>query len=63
MRVGLVQIAMATIAEVARLAGVSVSTVSHVVNRHALVSPEGAELVNDAIASDGLSAQHAWRGR
>jgi LacI family transcriptional regulator len=40
---------MATIVEVARRAGVSVSTVSHVVNRTRHVSPATASLVNEAI--------------
>src|SRR6266404_1888283 len=44
---------MTTIAEVARAAGVSVSTVSHVVNRTRYVSPDTAKLVNDAIAKIG----------
>ena len=48
-----VQFAVATIVEVARLAGVSVSTVSHVVNRTRRVSPATAELVNEAIAHVG----------
>ncbi|TIT71934.1 MAG: LacI family DNA-binding transcriptional regulator, partial [Mesorhizobium sp.] len=44
---------MPTMAEVARRAGVSVSTVSHVVNRTRFVSPEKAQLINDAIAAMG----------
>ena len=44
---------MTTIAEVARTAGVSVSTVSHVVNGTRYVSPDTAKLVNDAIAATG----------
>ncbi len=44
---------MATIAEVARKAGVSVSTVSHVVNRTRYVSPATVGLVQDAIAVVG----------
>lgn len=44
---------MATIAEVARKAGVSVSTVSHVVNGTRYVSPAKASLVQDAIAVVG----------
>jgi LacI family transcriptional regulator len=44
---------MATIAEVARKAGVSVSTVSHVVNGTRYVSPAKATLVQDAIAVVG----------
>jgi LacI family transcriptional regulator len=46
---------MTTIAEVARAAGVSVSTVSHVVNGTRYVSPETAKLVNDAIDKIGYS--------
>lgn len=42
---------MPTMAEVARRAGVSVSTVSHVINRTRFVSPEKARLINDAIAA------------
>jgi LacI family transcriptional regulator, galactose operon repressor len=42
---------MPTMAEVARRAGVSISTVSHVVNRTRFVSPEKAKLINDAIAA------------
>jgi LacI family transcriptional regulator len=48
-----VRFAVATIVEVARLAGVSVSAVSHVVNCTRRVSPETAELVNEAIANVG----------
>lgn len=44
---------MTSIAEVARAAGVSVSTVSHVVNGTRYVSPDTAKLVNDAIARIG----------
>lgn len=44
---------MTTLAEVARTAGVSVSTVSHVVNGTRYVSPGKAKLVNDAIAAVG----------
>jgi LacI family transcriptional regulator len=44
---------MATIVEVARRAGVSVSTVSHVVNRTRFVSPATARLVDEAIAYVG----------
>ncbi|MGH3583264.1 MAG: LacI family DNA-binding transcriptional regulator [Mycobacterium sp.] len=44
---------MATIVEVARRAGVSVSTVSHVVNRTRFVSPSTARVVNEAIAHVG----------
>jgi LacI family transcriptional regulator len=44
---------MTSIAEVARAAGVSVSTVSHVVNGTRYVSPDTAQLVNDAIAKIG----------
>jgi LacI family transcriptional regulator len=44
---------MSTIIEVARAAGVSVSTVSHVVNGTRYVAPDTAKLVNDAIAEIG----------
>src|SRR3954469_23414798 len=44
---------MTTIARVARAAGVSVSTVSHVVNGTRYVSPNTAKAVNDAIAKIG----------
>jgi LacI family transcriptional regulator len=44
---------MTTLVEVARTAGVSVSTVSHVVNGTRYVSPGKAKLVNDAIAAVG----------
>ncbi|MGN8573750.1 UNVERIFIED_CONTAM: LacI family DNA-binding transcriptional regulator, partial [Campylobacter jejuni] len=40
---------MATIKDVARIAGVSVSTVSHVVNGTRYVSPEKVKKVEDAI--------------
>ena len=42
---------MATIADVARKAGVSVSTVSHVVNGTRRVAPDTARAVEAAIAS------------
>jgi LacI family transcriptional regulator len=44
---------MTTISEVARAAGVSVSTVSHVVNGTRYVRPDTAKLVNDAITAIG----------
>jgi LacI family transcriptional regulator len=44
---------MTSIVDVARKAGVSVSTVSHVVNRTRNVSPATAKLVNEAIADVG----------
>jgi LacI family transcriptional regulator len=46
---------MATIVDVARRAGVSVSTVSHVVNRTRTVSPGTARLVEQAIAATGYT--------
>ncbi|TGQ12515.1 MULTISPECIES: LacI family DNA-binding transcriptional regulator [unclassified Mesorhizobium] len=52
---------MPTMAEVARRAGVSVSTVSHVVNRTRFVSPEKAQLVNDAIAAMGYQPNELAR--
>lgn len=45
--------ATATISDVARRAGVSTSTVSHVINGTRLVSPEKIALVNEAIAATG----------
>lgn len=45
--------AKVTIADVARAAGVSTSTVSHVINSTRWVSPETAAAVRDAIASIG----------
>ena len=47
------RVVMPTMAEVARRAGVSVSTVSHVINRTRFVSPAKAKVVNDAIAAMG----------
>ncbi|GAB2175985.1 LacI family DNA-binding transcriptional regulator [Dongia sp. agr-C8] len=44
---------MITISEVARAAGVSISTVSHVVNGSRDVAPDTAQLVNEAIARIG----------
>jgi len=52
---------MPTMAEVARRAGVSVSTVSHVVNRTRFVSPEKAKLINDAIAAMGYQPNELAR--
>lgn len=52
---------MPTMAEVARRAGVSVSTVSHVVNRTRFVSPEKAQLINDAIAAMGYQPNELAR--
>ncbi|MER8387704.1 LacI family transcriptional regulator [Mesorhizobium sp. M1428] len=52
---------MPTMAEVARRAGVSVSTVSHVVNRTRFVSPEKAKLINDVIASMGYQPNELAR--
>ncbi|MDR3518069.1 MAG: LacI family DNA-binding transcriptional regulator [Azospirillaceae bacterium] len=46
---------MATIIDVARRAGVSVSTVSHVVNATRPVSPETTRLVEEAIAAVGYT--------
>jgi DNA-binding LacI/PurR family transcriptional regulator len=48
-------------AEVARRAGVSVSTVSHVVNHTRFVSPEKAKLINDAIAAMGYQPNELAR--
>jgi len=44
---------MITISEVARAAGVSISTVSHVINGTRDVAPDTAQLVNEAIARIG----------
>src|SRR3954452_20070452 len=52
---------MATIVEVARQAGVSVSTVSHVVNRTRYVSPTTARVVNEAIALTGYLPNNVAR--
>ncbi len=46
---------VSTIAEVARKAGVSVSTVSHVLNKTRYVSPEKVQRVNDVIAAVGYT--------
>ncbi len=48
-------------AEVARRAGVSVSTVSHVVNNTRFVSLEKAKLINDAIAAMGYQPNELAR--
>ena len=48
-------------AEVARRAGVSVSTVSHVVNNTRFVSLEKAKLINDAIAVMGYQPNELAR--
>lgn len=44
---------MATLSDVARLAGVSITTVSHVVNDSRRVSPQARERVLDALAKTG----------
>lgn len=46
---------MTTIADVARLAGVSLSTVSHVLNGTRFVRPETAQAVRDAIRQTGYT--------
>jgi len=46
---------MATIADVARLAGVSKSTVSHVLNGTRFVSPETEQVVRDAVNQTGYT--------
>ncbi|MDL2078222.1 LacI family DNA-binding transcriptional regulator [Streptomyces sp. GXMU-J15] len=43
----------ATMSDVARIAGVSVSTVSHVLNRTRTVAPDTVRLVHDAVAACG----------
>lgn len=52
---------MTTMAEVARVAGVSVTTVSHVVNKTRNVAPETVELVMNAVASTGYRHNLAAR--
>jgi LacI family transcriptional regulator len=51
-----------TMADVARLAGVSVSTVSNVLNNKAVVSPELTARVQQAIKAIGFSPNRAARG-
>ncbi len=46
---------MATIADVARRAGVATSTVSHVLNRTRVVSPETTRAVEEAVAAVGYT--------
>lgn len=52
---------MTTISEVARAAGVSIATVSHVVNGTRDVPPDTAQLVNEAIARIGYRPNHVAR--
>ncbi|MDQ7251660.1 LacI family DNA-binding transcriptional regulator [Dongia sedimenti] len=52
---------MITISEVARAAGVSISTVAHVVNGTRDVAPDTAQLVNDAIARIGYQPNDTAR--
>ena len=52
---------MITISEVARAAGVSIATVSHVVNGTRDVASETAQLVNEAIARIGYQPMDAAR--
>lgn len=52
---------MTTMADVAKLAGVSLSTVSHVVNATRLVSPDTAEQVRKAIDTLGYSPNSVAR--
>ncbi|MFI9815661.1 LacI family DNA-binding transcriptional regulator [Saccharothrix variisporea] len=58
---------MATLKDVAELAGVSVKTVSNVVNGHAFVKPENRRRVEEALAATGyrpnLGARNLRRGR
>lgn len=49
---------MANMSDVAQLAGVSESTVSHVINETRTVLPETAERVRSAIRELGLLPQH-----
>ncbi|WP_262386854.1 LacI family DNA-binding transcriptional regulator [Streptomyces sp. TRM49041] len=51
----------ATMSDVARLAGVSVSTVSHVLNKTRAVAPDTARLVRDAVAACGYVPEKAAR--
>jgi LacI family transcriptional regulator len=54
---------MITISEVARAAGVSIATVSHVVNRTRDVAPDTAQLVNEVIARIGFQPNQLARSR
>lgn len=58
---------MATLKDVADIAGVSVKTVSNVVNGHAFVRPENRRRVEDALSATGyrpnLGARNLRRGR
>ena len=51
----------ATMSDVAKLAGVSISTVSHVLNRTRPVAPDTARLVHDAVAACGYVPEKAAR--
>ncbi len=53
---------MITIRDVARQAGVSVATVSRVLNNSALVSPETRELVLQAVSQLDTSAMQQFEG-
>jgi LacI family transcriptional regulator len=53
----------ATMEDVARLAGVSITTVSHVINRTRTVSDEARRRVKDAITSTGYIHPAMTRGR
>lgn len=52
---------MATMKDIAKLAGVSTSTVSHVINKTRFVSDEIAERVNNAAKELNYYAPSAWR--
>src|SRR5665647_1184958 len=52
---------MASLKDVARLAGVSVSTVSYVFNGKKTVRPETAKRIHDAIAETGYYPNYAAR--
>ncbi|GJM69216.1 hypothetical protein HMSSN036_14320 [Paenibacillus macerans] len=53
---------MATIKEIAKEAGVSIATVSHVINKTRYVSPELAEKVEDVIKKLGYDKKIAVAG-
>ena len=53
---------MATINDVARKAGVSITTVSHVINETRFVSDELRQKVNNAIAEVGYTPNQLARG-
>ena len=50
-----------TIHDIAKIAGVSIATVSHVINKTRYVSPELCNRVNDAIRETGYIAKVAQK--